>query len=173
MHVLGDLLGSIAVVISGALIIGFGWVIADPIFGVIIGLLLIITSGRLLWKVIHVLMEGTPSQLDLQYLCQRLEQVDGVTGVHDIHAWTITTGYDVLSAHVTANQSRPREQGQVLQELRDVVANEFGISHVTIQLEESPSACVEGHHIEHDDEGANSSKSSTRVAARTHEDEKS
>jgi cobalt-zinc-cadmium efflux system protein len=152
LHVLGDLLGSIAVVISGALIIVFGWTIADPVFSVLIGLFLIVTSGRLLWKVVHVLMEGTPSRLDLNDLCSNMERVSGVTGVHDIHAWTITTGYDVLSAHVTTDHTRPGEQRRVLRELRSVATRDFGISHVTIQLEDSPAACMEGHHIDHDSE---------------------
>jgi cobalt-zinc-cadmium efflux system protein len=149
LHVLGDLLGSIAVVGASALIIAFGWYIADPVFSVIIGVLILISSGRLLWKVSHVLMEGTPSHLDLHQLCQRLEQEEGVTGVHDIHAWSITTGYDALSAHVTTNRSTGETTDQMLQRLRSIASREFGISHVTIQLEESPEGCLEDHHIEH------------------------
>ena len=102
LHVVSDVLGSIAVIGAGLLILTTGWVLADPIFGAVIGLLIVISSARLLWKVLHVLMEGTPAHLDLHGLCQRLEQLDGITGVHDIHAWSITTGYDALSAHVTA-----------------------------------------------------------------------
>lgn len=149
LHVLGDLLGSIAVVGASALIIAFGWYIADPVFSVIIGLLILISSGRLLWKVSHVLMEGTPSHLDLHQLCQRLEQEEGVTGVHDIHAWSITTGYDALSAHVTTNHSTGETADQMLHRLRGIASREFGISHITIQLEDSPEGCVEDHHIEH------------------------
>ena len=149
LHILGDLLGSVAVVGSGLLIVAFGWSIADPIFGVIIGVLILLSSGRLLWKVLHVLMEGTPSRLDLQRLCGRLEQVEGVTGVHDIHAWSITTGYEVLSAHVTANPATKGNSVDLLQHLRDIASEEFGISHVTIQLENSPQHCEEDHHITH------------------------
>jgi cobalt-zinc-cadmium efflux system protein len=149
LHVLGDLLGSLAVVASSLLIIGFGWTIADPIFGVLIGLLILVSSGRLLWKVLQVLMEGTPIHLDLHRLCQRLEQVEGVTGVHDIHAWTITTGYEALSAHVTASPSARQRPDETLKVLRNIASQEFGISHVTIQLETSPEGCEEDHHIEH------------------------
>ena len=146
---LGDLLGSIAVVVGGLLIITLSWYIVDPIFGVIIGLLILLSSGRLLWKVLHVLMEGTPASLDLQRLCQRLEQVEGVTGVHDIHAWSITSGYEVLSAHVTANLSEIANPDHMLQHLREIADNEFGITHVTIQLENSTDGCEENHHIDH------------------------
>lgn len=149
LHVIGDLLGSLAVVAAGALTMIFGWTLVDPLFGIIIGLLILFTSGRLLWKVLHVLMEGTPHHLDLHGLCQRIEQLDGVTGVHDIHAWSITTGYEALSAHVTADTSALAEPDRVLGRLRDVACSEFGIAHVTIQLEDSDEWCAEDHHIEH------------------------
>ena len=149
LHVVADLLGSVAVVAGGILVLAFEWNIADPIFGIVIGVLILASSLRLLWKVVHVLMEGTPSHLDLHHLCQRLEELEGVTGVHDIHAWTITTGYDALSAHVTAAPTVMQDPNPVLQALRDIASSEFGIGHVTIQLEDSKDGCVEDHHIEH------------------------
>ena len=149
LHVVADLLGSVAVVAGGILVLAFEWNIADPIFGIVIGVLILASSLRLLWKVVHVLMEGTPSHLDLHHLCQRLEELEGVTGVHDIHAWTITTGYDALSAHVTADPTVMQDPNPVLQALRDIASSEIGIGHVTIQLEDSKDGCVEDHHIEH------------------------
>lgn len=149
LHVVSDVLGSIAVIGAGLLILTTGWAMADPIFGAVIGLLIVISSARLLWKVLHVLMEGTPAHLDLHGLCQRLERLDGITGVHDIHAWSITTGYDALSAHVTADAAALNNPGQVLERLRNIASQEFGISHVTIQLEASEDGCVEDHHIAH------------------------
>ena len=149
LHVVSDVLGSIAVIGAGLLILTTGWVLVDPIFGAVIGLLIVISSARLLWKVLHVLMEGTPAHLDLHGLCQRLERLDGITGVHDIHAWSITTGYDALSAHVTVDAAALNNPGQVLERLRNIASQEFGISHVTIQLEDSEDGCVEAHHIAH------------------------
>ena len=149
LHVIADLLGSVAVVAAGVLVMSFGWDIADPIFGIVIGVLILASSFRLLWKVVHVLMEGTPAHLDLHQLCQRLEELEGVTGVHDIHAWSITTGYDALSAHVTADAAVMEDPNPVLQRLRAIASSEFGIAHVTIQLEDSMDGCVEDHHIEH------------------------
>ena len=149
LHVVADLLGSVAVVAAGVLVLFFGWDVADPIFGILIGVLILASSFRLLWKVVHVLMEGTPSHLDLHQLCQRLEELEGVTGVHDIHAWSITTGYDALSAHVTADASSMNDPSPMLQRLRDIASGEFGIGHVTIQLEDSMDGCEEDHHIEH------------------------
>ncbi len=149
LHVIADLLGSVAVVAGGILVLVFEWDIADPIFGIVIGVLILASSLRLLWKVVHVLMEGTPSYLDLHLLCQRLEELEGVTGVHDIHAWSITTGYDALSAHVTADPTVMQDPNPVLQALRNIASSEFGIGHVTIQLEDSMEGCVEDHHIGH------------------------
>ena len=149
IHVLGDLPGSIGVVAAGVLIFIFGWYILDPIFSLVIGLLILVSSARLLWKVLNVLMEGTPSDPDLLRLCQRLKAVDGVTGVHDIHAWSITAGYDAFSAHVTIDPQVLGSPTVVLQHLRDIASREFGISHVTIQLEDGPLWCTEDHHIEH------------------------
>lgn len=149
LHVVADLLGSVAVVAAGVLVLSLGWDVADPIFGVVIGVLILASSLRLLWKVVHVLMEGTPSHLDLHHLCQRLEELEGVTGVHDIHAWSITTGYDALSAHVTADATVMDDPNPVLQRLREIASSEFGIGHVTIQLEDSMDGCAEDHHIEH------------------------
>ncbi len=149
LHVVADLLGSVAVVAAGVLVLSLGWDIADPIFGIVIGVLILASSFRLLWKVVHVLMEGTPAHLDLHQLCQRLEELEGVTGVHDIHAWSITTGYDALSAHVTADAGVMEDPNPVMQRLRDIASSEFGIGHVTIQLEDSMDGCAEDHHIEH------------------------
>ena len=149
LHVLGDLLGSIGVIVASVLIAMFGWFVVDPIFSVVIGVLILAGSMRLIWKVSHVLMEGTPSHIDLHQLCQRMEREAGVTGVHDIHAWSITTGYDAFSAHVTTDRSTGETSDQMLSRLRVIAAQEFGISHITIQLEDSPDGCAEDHHIEH------------------------
>ncbi|MDA0988039.1 MAG: cation diffusion facilitator family transporter [Chloroflexi bacterium] len=149
LHVLGDLLGSIGVVVGGILVITLGWTLADPIFGAVIGLLVLFSSTRLLWDVVHVLMQGTPSQLNLDRLCGRLEHLEGVTGVHDLHVWSLTSGYDVLSAHVTTSTSSLEQRQHVLEHLREVAAVEFNISHVTIQLETSSQGCDETHHVSH------------------------
>jgi len=149
LHVLGDLAGSVGVVAAGGLVLAFGWNAADPVFGVVIGLLIVFSSGRLLWRVLRVLMEGTPSRLDMVRLCERLEQVAGVTGVHDIHAWSISVGYDVMSNHVTTSCATREERDGLLRALREIASTEFSIAHVTIQLEDSRDGCRESHHIAH------------------------
>lgn len=149
IHVLGDLLGSIGVVAGGILVITLGWTLADPIFGMVIGLLVLFSSTRLLWDVVHVLMQGTPVQLNLDLLCRRLEQMEGVTGIHDLHVWSLTSGYDVLSAHATTSTSSLEAREHVLEHLREVASKEFNINHITIQLEVSSQGCEEAHHVSH------------------------
>ena len=149
LHVLADLLGSVAVVGAALLILGFGWFVADPIFGIVIGVLILMSSGPLLRKVLRVLMEGTPARLEIQRLCQRLEQVEGVTGVHDIHAWSIVPGYEVMSAHVTADLVRVEASEDLLRRLREVTTREFGVAHITLQIEGSMEECEESHHLPH------------------------
>lgn len=148
LHIVGDLLGSIAVVVGGILVITLDWSVIDPILGALIGLLILLTSSRLLWKILRVLMQGTPSHFPLESLCQRLEQVEGVTGVHDIHLWSLTSGYEVLSAHITTDVT-PLNREHLLHRLQDIASKELGIAHATLQIEDSPERCAERHHFPH------------------------
>ena len=89
-HIVGDLAGSIPVVISSVIVLFFDWDFADPVLGVLIGTLILAGSSRLAIKVIRILLESTPAGLDMYQLCSTIEDSDGVTLVHDVHAWTIT-----------------------------------------------------------------------------------
>jgi cobalt-zinc-cadmium efflux system protein len=151
LHVLGDLAGSVGVLVASGLIILFDWNIADPLFAVLIGVLILVSAGRLGWKVGRVLMQGTPADLDLGQLCHNLEAVPGVTGIHDIHAWTLTSDYHVLSAHVTTGRVPADRRQVVLQGLRRAAADTPGVSHMTFQVEEDGTGCEEEmHHASHD-----------------------
>ena len=99
-HIIADLLGSVAVVVSGALVWAFGWTIADPILSVVISILIGISTWRLLTKVFNVLRRGVPEHVDLYRLCAALEDLPGVTYVHDVHVWSLAPDYDVLTAHI-------------------------------------------------------------------------
>ena len=148
-HVMADLMGSIGVVISGVLTLAFGWWIADPILGVLIGALILAGSWRLVGKVFRVLLEGTPAHLDMGRLCSELESVAGVTLVHDIHAWTITSGYESLTAHVLVDPDYPGELETLRRRLQQIAYKDFGIAHITIQIEQSLEGCTERHHFDH------------------------
>ena len=148
-HVLADLLGSVGVVVSGILTLTFGWRLADPVLGVLIGALVLTSSWRLVSKVFQVLLEGSPAHVDMHGLCQAMEDVEGVTLVHDIHAWTITSGYESLTAHVLVDPDYPGELETLRCRLQHIAYQEHGIGHITIQMEQSLEGCTERHHFDH------------------------
>lgn len=133
LHVIGDALGSVAAIVAGVIISLYGWYGADPLFSVIIGLLIIWSSWRLIREATNVLLEGTPAHINLTAVEEVILQTAGVDDVHDLHVWTITSGREALSAHVihAENISQPA----LLQELRTKLHDRFGVDHLTIQLE--------------------------------------
>lgn len=148
-HVMADLLGSVGVVVSSILIITLGWHMADPIISIVIGLLILVSSWGLMTTVLHVLLEGTPEHIDVYKLCSDLEDLDGVTIVHDVHVWTITSQSDAFTAHVLIDPDFHGDKDSLLTSMKNIVHEEFGISHVTIQMEESVRGCDENHHVDH------------------------
>ena len=149
IHVATDALQSVAVVVSGVLMLVFGWYVADPLVSIGIAVFIFWSGSRVAWEAVQVFMENSPGRVDVNALCVRLEGAVGVTGVHDIHTWSITTGYEVLSAHVTTDVSGTSARKYLLQRLQEIVYQEFGIAHATIQLETSPAGCAETHHLAH------------------------
>lgn len=133
LHVLGDLLGSVAALASGVVIVLTGWTPVDPILSLIICALILVSTSRLLKEAVHVVMEGVPPHIDLREVGERMASVDGVLGVHDLHVWTLSTGSHAIAAHVrvTTLTSWP-ERLRVLEQL---LMREFGIDHVTLQPE--------------------------------------
>ena len=149
-HVFIDLLASIGVVVSAVLVWAFGWGLADLIIGVLIALLTLKSSWDLLKKVLPVLMEGTPEHVDVYRLCAAMEDVPGVTLVHDVHCWTIIAGYEVLMAHVLLDHTLPAEEVEpLLRRLRRIAKQDFDITHVTLQVEQTLEDCTEDHHVGH------------------------
>lgn len=149
IHVVTDALQSVAVVVSGVLMLVFGWYVADPLVSIGIAAFIFWSGSLVAWEAVQVFMENSPGHVDVNALCVRLEGVVGVTGVHDIHTWSITTGYEVLSAHVTTDVSGTSARKYLLQRLQEIVYQEFGIAHATIQLETSSAGCAETHHLAH------------------------
>lgn len=137
LHVIGDLLGSAGVVLAGIIIWVTGWVQADPVVSLVIGGLILVSSWRLVREAVHILLEGVPRGLDVEALLASLQTLDGVTSVHDLHVWTITSGYPALSAHVVCEHGVDREM--VLAHVNRMLRERYDIVHTTIQLEpESP-----------------------------------
>jgi cobalt-zinc-cadmium efflux system protein len=134
LHVLGDLLGSVAAIAAGLLIIWRGWYWADPAFSVIISLLIIYSSWRLLSDAVNVLLEGTPSHINAAAVEEAMKTVKGVRAVHDLHIWTITSDRHAVTAHVVIGDLS--ESYRILRELRVLLAERFALTHATIQLED-------------------------------------
>ena len=148
-HVIADILGSIAVIVSGVLIWAFDWYISDPILSVLIGILILLSTWRLLAKVVHVLLEGTPEHVDVYKLCHRIEDLEGVTVIHDVHVWTLAPGYDALTAHVLVDPEHEGNTSNLLRQIQDIAYNEFNLQHITVQVEASAKRCNEDHHVDH------------------------
>ncbi|HET6617106.1 MAG TPA: cation diffusion facilitator family transporter [Gemmatimonadota bacterium] len=133
LHVAGDLLGSLGAVAAGLVIWATGWVAADLVASLAIGALILVSSWRLVREAVHILLEGAPRHLDVEEMIHRLSRVEGVEDVHDLHVWTITSGYTALSMHVTCAEDGSREM--LLARVNRLLREEFGIAHTTIQVE--------------------------------------
>lgn len=133
LHVVGDALGSLGAMIAGALIAIFGWNSADPLISCFIALLIVWSSWHLIRDATNVLLEGTPAHISLAAVEDAILETDGVSNVHDLHVWTITSGREALSAHVIHAYSI--SQPVLLKELRAKLHDRFGVDHLTIQME--------------------------------------
>jgi len=141
LHVMADTLGSVQAIVAGALIWAFGWNLADPIASVLIALLVTWSSWTLLRESVNVLMEATPGHIDAEEVEEALTAVDGVTEVHDLHVWTITSGFESLSVHA---RIEGRDRVEILREMRRVIREQFEIEHSTVQLEEEDECDTDG-----------------------------
>jgi cobalt-zinc-cadmium efflux system protein len=133
LHIMGDALGSAGALAAGALITFGGWYAADPLFGALVGLLIIYSSWNLIREATNVLLEGTPAHINLAAVEDAILKAEGVEEVHDLHVWTITSGREALSAHVV--HSVAASPPELLRSLRVRLREEFGFDHLTIQME--------------------------------------
>ena len=148
-HLISDFLGSVGVVAAAVLVQFNGWTIADPLVSIGIAALIAASSWRLVLKVFYAIMEGTPGRLDLYQLCADIEDVPGVTLIHDVHAWSISEGYHAFTAHVVLETGYTANTDELLTEMRRIVYDKHRVSHLTLQFEESASDCLEAHHLGH------------------------
>lgn len=133
IHVLGDLLGSIAALIAGAVIYFTGWLAADPILSLVIAVLILVSTLSLLREALHLLMEGVPAEIALDAVARALLTLPGVQGVHDLHVWTIASGQVALTAHLDVTDLA--EWPHLLERARLLLHEKFDIDHVTLQPE--------------------------------------
>jgi cobalt-zinc-cadmium efflux system protein len=133
IHVLGDLLSSIAALIAGAVVYATGWLLIDPILSIVIALLILASTLRLLRDTLHVLMEGVPLAIDLADIGNALAALEDVVTVHDLHVWSIGSSRTALSAHVEI--ARLEAWPQVLKAAQTLLRDRYGVDHVTLQPE--------------------------------------
>ncbi|MFF4792035.1 MULTISPECIES: cation diffusion facilitator family transporter [unclassified Streptomyces] len=142
LEVAADALGSVAVMVSAAVILLTGWQAADPVASLLIGLLIVPRTFRLLRETLDVLLEAAPKNVDMNEVREHILELDGVEDVHDLHAWTITSGLPVLSAHVVVGSDALSAIGheKLLHELQGCLGDHFDVEHCTFQLEPSGHA---------------------------------
>jgi len=132
-HVLADLLGSIGVVLAGLVVLAAGWERADPVVSILIGVLVLFSAWSVLRESTGILLEAAPADLDVEEVRGAITQQPGVVGVHDLHVWTITSGFASLSAHVVVQ--RDADCHGVRRELEQVLRDRFGLEHTTLQVD--------------------------------------
>ncbi len=142
LEVAADALGSLAVIVSALVILATGWQPADPIASLVIGLMIVPRTWRLLRETLEVLLEAAPKGVDIAEVRAHILALDGVEDVHDLHAWTITSGMPVLSAHVVVSGEALSAIGheKMLHELQGCLGDHFDVEHCTFQLEPSGHA---------------------------------
>lgn len=141
LHVMGDLLGSVAALVAGLVIWWTGWTPIDPVLSMFISLLILGSSFKLLADVVHVLMEGVPPHLNLADIDAAMSATEGVYGVHDLHVWSISSNEYALSAHVNIHELT--DWHTVLDSLNETLNHHFGLRHTTLQPEITPSSqCI-------------------------------
>ncbi len=132
-HVLGDLAGSVGAIIAAVIIITSGWLYADPIIGMLIGVLVLASSWLILKESLRILLEATPTDIDSSDVGQNMVLVEGVEDVHDLHIWTITSGFPALTAHVLVG--RDCDCHQLRRGLEKLLLTKYGVRHTTLQVD--------------------------------------
>lgn len=135
LHMLGDAIASLAVVIAGVIIIFTSWYIADPIVSIIFAMLVLWSSWSIFTESIQMLLEGTPTGMNLAEVELEIRNVTGVLDLHDLHVWTISSGLVACSCHILVAEQSVSGGQQILQAVTHMLDHDFRISHSTIQIE--------------------------------------
>jgi cobalt-zinc-cadmium efflux system protein len=133
-HSAADALGSVAVVVSGTVILATGWKPIDPLASIAIAALILVSSIRLVREPLDVLMEAAPPGVDVDAIARSLGSVTGVRQVHELHVWSVTSGFEALAAHVVVARGEDRDRAR--REVEFLLRDRYGIEHTTLQMEE-------------------------------------
>lgn len=142
LHVLGDLLGSVAAIAAAGVILLTGWTPIDPLLSVFVALLIAVNAVRIVRQSAHILLEGTPTDIDIDLIRDTLvEALPSVTGIHHVHVWSLSPARQIMTLHVTVSDLGDYEQ--TLTGIHRTLAEHFGIEHATVQIE--PGKCAAPH----------------------------
>src|SRR2546422_4692070 len=145
LHVVGDTLSSLAVIISSIIIILAGYNEIDPLVAALIGVLIIRSAYGLVRDSTNILLEATPKQFRLEKVAETIRSVDVVKGVHDLHVWTITSGLYALSGHITVGTDSIGQGSTIAEKIEAKLKESFGIEHVTLQVEKETLENIQEH----------------------------
>ncbi|MBN1536788.1 MAG: cation transporter [Anaerolineales bacterium] len=145
LHVLGDAISSVGVIVAALILWQTGWQWVDPLVSIFIGILILVSSGRVLRSSLHILIEGVPEGLSLNEIGETMCKVPGVKEVHDLHVWNLCSGHIALSAHVTVEDQNMQINAVLMAALKHELHQNFGIEHTTLQFECTP--CGQGNSL--------------------------
>ncbi len=133
LHVLSDMVGSAGAILAAIIIMFSGWLPADAIISCIVGLLILVSSWKLLRESVDILLEAVPAHIDIAEVRNAIHEIPGVDDVHDLHVWTVTSGFFAMSGHAVVQNLEHHQR--ILDEIHRRMLNTFGIRHATIQIE--------------------------------------
>jgi cobalt-zinc-cadmium efflux system protein len=145
-HILADLAGSVGVIAAALVIVLTGWLYADPIISILIGFLVLASSWKLLRDSVSILLEQSPPGMDAEEVGRKMVSLEGVEDVHDLHVWTITSGFPALAAHVLVGNDEDCHERR--RELEKMIYREFGIEHTTLQVDHVGDHAAEDKRIQ-------------------------
>ena len=145
LHVIGDTLSSVAVVVGGAIIYWTGWYPIDALLSFLIGGIILIGAVNVTREAVHILLENSPRNADADTVATHLRDLDPVKDIHDLHIWSLCSNYCALSVHVVVDENTTLAFDQILEEINTELQTHFGISHTTLQLEQV--ACAQAGNL--------------------------
>jgi len=135
LHVLGDLLGSLGVLVAAVAIVVAGWLWMDAAVSVLIGVIILVGAVRILREAIHIFLEASPAHIDVDELVREMSGLPGVMGIHDLHVWSITPSIHALSCHLLVENQTISQGCLLLERVNELLSDRFAIGHSTIQME--------------------------------------
>jgi cobalt-zinc-cadmium efflux system protein len=145
LHVIGDTLSSVAVVVGGAIIFWTGWYPIDALLSFLIGGIILFGAVNVTREAVHILLENSPRNADAHTVATHLRDLDAVKDVHDMHIWSLCSNYCALSAHVVVDENTTLAPDRILEQINAELQTHFGISHTTLQLEQI--ACAQAGNL--------------------------